>query len=91
MRYFLITFYRSAGGRIDEQVKVAKRVKPVDVASCNIIMDFAHKKVEKCVVEGQRLDTSFEKLCEYYRKVYPGMIDQIEREAPLTLKEKQPK
>lgn len=88
MRYFLITFYRRPGGQIDEQVQVTKRVKTADIASCNVIMDFAHKKIDKCVIEGKRLDTDFERLTEYYRKIYPGMIEQLERDAPLTLKQK---
>ncbi len=91
MRFFLITFYRKPGGEIDEQVRVTKRIKTSDTSSCNVIIDFATKNVEKCVVEGKRLDTDFQKLTDYYRKVYPGMIEQLEREAPLTLKEKDPK
>lgn len=91
MRYFLITFYRKAGGQIDEQVRLSKRVKPADVSTCNVIIDFATKKVDKCVIEGNRLDTDYDRLVAYYRKIYPGMIDQLEREAPLTLKEKEPK
>lgn len=89
MRYFLITFYRKPGGQIDEEVRVSKRVKPADMSTCNVIVDFAHKKIEKCIVEGKRLDTNFDSLITYYRKIYPGMIEQLEREAPLTVKEKQ--
>lgn len=88
MRYFLVTFYRKPGGQIDEQVQVTKRVRNSDLSTCNIIMDFATKKIEKCVVEGKRLDKTFEELTAYYNKVYPNIIAQLEKEAPISLKEK---
>jgi hypothetical protein len=88
MRYFLITFYRKPGGQIDEQVQITKRVRNSDLSTCNIIMDFATKKIEKCVVEGKRLDKTFEELTAYYNKVYPNIIAQLEKEAPISLKEK---
>jgi hypothetical protein len=88
MRYFLVTFYRKPGGQIDEQVQITKRVRNSDLSTCNIIMDFATKKIEKCVVEGKRLDKTFEELTAYYNKVYPNIISQLEKEAPISLKEK---
>ena len=52
MRYLLITFFRKPGGQIDEQVSVSKRVRPSDEQMCNVILDYANKKVQKCVIEG---------------------------------------
>lgn len=89
MRYFLITFYRKPGGQIDEHVQTSKRVRTSDYSNCNVIIDYATKKVEKCVVEGKKLDKSFDELNEYYKKIYPGMISILEKEAPISLKEKQ--
>lgn len=88
MRYLLITFFRKAGGQIDEQVKVAKKVKPADISTCNVIIDYGLKKVDKCVVEGKKLDTDYDRMTAYYRKIYPALIDQLEREGPISLKEK---
>ena len=48
MRYLLITFMRKPGGQIDEQVTVAKKVKQSDLQTCNVILDYAQKKVDKC-------------------------------------------
>lgn len=87
MRYLMITFLRKPGGQIDEQVQVAKRVRTSDSQMCNVIIDFANKKVEKCVIEGKVVDTDFEKMVEYYRKVYPSLVEQLEREAGITQKE----
>lgn len=88
MRYLLISFYRKAGGQIDERVAVSKRVKTSDIQNSNIIMDFALKKIEKCVIEGKIHDTTFEQLADYYRMVYPQLIKQLEIEAPISLEKK---
>lgn len=79
MRYLLITYLRKANGQIDEQVAVSKKVKATDIQICNVIIDYAKKKVEKCVIEGKKVETDFEKMSEYYKKVYPALIDQLEK------------
>jgi|688.fasta_scaffold597576_2 hypothetical protein len=91
MRYFLVSFYRKPGGQIDEMVKVTKRVRPADYSTFNIIMDYGLRKIEKCVVEGNKLTKTFDELSEYYRKVYPNLVYQLEKEAPITMKEKEKK
>lgn len=88
MRYFLISFFRKVGGQIDEAVSVSKRVRTSDTMNANIIMDFAEKKVLKCVIEGKVHDTTFERMRDYYAKIYPNLISQLEKEAPITAKQK---
>ena len=70
---------RKPNGQIDEQVSISKRLRPADIQTCNVIMDFAKKKVEKCVVEGKTVDTDWYKLNEYYKRIYPALIDQLEK------------
>jgi len=84
MRYLLITFMRRPGGQIDESVAVSKKVKPADLQTCNVIIDYAKKKVDKCVIEGKVVDTDFDKMNEYYKKVYTNLIAQLEKEAAIT-------
>lgn len=79
MRYLLITFFRKPGGQIDEQVSVSKRVRPSDDQMCNVILDYASKKVQKCVIEGKVVETSWDKMNEYYKKIYPNLVDQLEK------------
>lgn len=86
MRYLLITFMRKAGGQIDEQVTVAKRIKPSDLQTCNVILDYATKSVEKCVIEGKSLDREWERMHEYYSRIYPNLTAQLEKEASITQK-----
>ena len=86
MRYLLITFIRKPGGQIDELVSVSKRCKTSDINTCNVILDFANKKVEKSVVEGKRVDMDFDKMRDYYNKIYPQLISQLEKEAGIDKK-----
>ena len=82
MRYLLISFLRKPGGQIDEQARFVKRVRTSDLTQSNIIRDYGLRKIDKCVVEGNRLDRSFDQLHEYYKKVYPQIIAQLEKEGP---------
>jgi type II secretory pathway component PulF len=86
MRYLLITFYRKPGGQIDEAARFVKRIKNSDITTSNIIMDYGLKKIDKCVVEGNKLDRTFDQLNEYYKKIYPAMIATLEKEGPALLK-----
>ena len=79
MRYLLITYFRKPSGQIDEQVGFTKRLRTAAVQTCNVIIDYKSKKVEKCVIEGKAVERTFDQLNEYYREVYPSLIDQIEK------------
>ena len=79
---------RKPGGQIDEQVAVGKKVKPSDLQTCNVIIDYADKKLIKCVVEGKVVDSDFERMDAYYKQVYPNLIGQLEKEANITKSEK---
>jgi len=81
MRYLLISFLRKRAGQIDEMVSVAKRVRTSDMTNANVILDFADKKVIKCIIEGKNHDTTFDKMRDYYQRIYPNLVDQLEREA----------
>jgi hypothetical protein len=79
LRYLLIQYLRKPGGQIDEQVSVSKKIKTTDLQTCNVIMDYETKKIEKCIIEGKKVDTDWNRMNEYYKNVYPGLIDQLEK------------
>lgn len=81
MRYLLISFLRKRAGQIDEMVSVSKRVRTSDMNNANVILDFADKKVIKCIIEGKNHDTNFDKMREYYARIYPNLIEQLDKEA----------
>ena len=68
-------------------VKIAKKLKPADIQTCNVILDYGNKKINKCVIEGKKLDTDFDKMNDYYKKIYPQLIEQLEKEAKITMAE----
>ena len=84
MRYLMISFLRKRAGQIDEMVSVSKRVRTSDMTNSNVILDFADKKVVKCIIEGKEHDTTFDNMREYYARVYPALIEQLEKEAHIT-------
>ena len=65
-------------------VSVTKRVRTSDMENTNVILDFAEKKIVKCLIEGKNHDTTFDKMRDYYNRVYPKVVEQLEREAPIT-------
>ena len=72
---------RKRAGQIDEMVSVTKRVRTSDMNNANVILDFADKKVVKCIIENKEHDTTFDKMRDYYARVYPNLVEQLEREA----------
>jgi len=83
MRYLMIQFIRKQNGQIDELVNVAKKIKMSDHSTKNVILDYARKTVEKCVIEGSDHDTTFDSMHLYYNKIYPTLIEQLVKEAPI--------
>jgi len=79
VRYLLIVYVRKPNGQIDEQVSISKKVRTSDLQMCNVILDYGKKKIQKCVIEGHSVETDWDKLNEYYKKVYPTLIDQLEK------------
>ena len=70
MRYLLLVFTRKKSGQIDEVVNVRKQVQVSDMNQSNVILDFAEKKVVKCIIEGKPHDTTFE-ICLLYTSTLP--------------------
>lgn len=79
MKYMLLTFVRKPNGAIDEQCTIAQKLRKSDQSMCNIILNFAEQKIEKCVVEGKVLDTSWDRIVAYYRSVYPDLFTELYR------------
>jgi AAA+ ATPase superfamily predicted ATPase len=54
-----------------------------------VILDFADKKILKCIIEGKEIKLDFDKVRDYYYNFYPDMIKQLEREAIITKQQEQ--
>ena len=90
MRYLIISFLRKMGGQIDEMVSVSKKLKQTELDSANVILDFADSKVVKSVIEGRTHDSTFGQLRDYYHRIYPSLVEQLEREATITADQEEP-
>jgi hypothetical protein len=44
-----------------------------------VILDYSKKKIDKCVIEGSTVDTDWDRMNEYYKRIYPTLIDQLEK------------
>lgn len=58
---------------------MSKRLKNTDSQMSNVILDFLEKKVVKCVIEGNKVESDWEKMNGYYKKIYPTLVDQLEK------------
>jgi|TARA_R110000751_G_scaffold21599_3_gene61862 hypothetical protein len=91
MRYLLIQYIRKANGQIDELIQTSRKLKKSDMNTKNIIMDYADHSVKKCVIEGSDHDTTFDLMHEYYKRIYPRLVEQLEKEAQIEAKDKRNK
>ena len=80
MRYLLVTYVKKPDGKIDEMVGLGKKIRNADHQTVNIIMDFKERKVDKCIIDGQRVDTDWDNLYAYYKGVYPAIVDRLSEE-----------
>ena len=71
---------KRADGTIDEHVQVAKTLKPRDITTGNVILDFKEKKVEKAIVDGQAIPTDWATIETYYQQVYPDLIADLQKD-----------
>jgi hypothetical protein len=68
--------------RQDEQVEVAKRLKPRDLATGSVILDFRTQQVLKSSVGDQVAPRDFQRIRDYYYQHYQDLIDDLESNYP---------
>jgi ribosomal protein L22 len=83
MRYMIITYMariqrRDKKIQQDEIVQVAKRIRPRDLDSASVILDFQTRSVLKSSVGDQIAPRDFQRIRDYYHRHYPDVIDQLE-------------
>lgn len=86
MRYMIITYVQRADRRKqmrqDEQVEVAKRLKPRDLSTGSVILDFRTQQVLKSSVGDQVAPRDFQRIRDYYYQHYRDLIDDLESANP---------
>jgi hypothetical protein len=77
MRYLLITYVTRPQGNIDEVMTVAQRIKPRDLQTCNVVLDFKQLEVVKATMNGVTVPKNFDRVVEYYYQYYQSTIDRL--------------
>jgi hypothetical protein len=77
MRYLLLTYYTKASGQIDEVMTVAKKIKPRDWRTANVILDFKEQQVLTASVKGMTATRDWDTIVSYYYKHYAATIERM--------------
>jgi hypothetical protein len=80
MRYLLLTYYTKPTGQIDEVMTVAKKIKPRDWQTANVILDFKDQKVLAASVKGMTATRDWDTIVGYYYKHYAATIERLFQE-----------
>lgn len=90
MRYFIVTYYTKANGKVDEATTVAKKVKPKDLQTASVILDFKDCSVLKSSMGGVVVPKDFQKIVSFYHQHYPHVIERLFKENGYEIKVEEP-
>jgi hypothetical protein len=75
-----LTYFKRASGKIDEVMSVANRIKPRDLQTASIILDFRDQVVLKCVVDGKSMPKDWDTIVAYYYEYYKAIMERLFKE-----------
>lgn len=58
-------------------MSVSRRLKPRDLDTANVIIDFKKLEVVKCSMGGVNVPKNFDRIVEYYMKHYESTITRL--------------
>lgn len=84
MRYLVVTYMARAarsraGLQQDEIVTVSNRLRPRDIDTASVILDFQTQQVIKSSVGTQSAPRDWQRIRDYYHQHYAAVIDDLER------------
>jgi hypothetical protein len=77
MRYLIITYVTRPNGQIDEATAVTKKLKPRDLQTANVILDFQLQQVVKCTMNGVVVPKDWDRIVSYYYQHYANIIERL--------------
>ena len=80
MRYFIVTYYTKANGKVDEATSVANKVKRRDIQTASVILDFKDCSVLKSSMGGVVVPKDFQNIVSFYHQHYPHVIERLFKE-----------
>ena len=83
MRYLIVTYMQRAARRgrepqQDEVVAVSRRVRPNDLATASVILDFRDRRVVKASLGDQAAPRDFDRIRDYYHQHYTDLVQELE-------------
>lgn len=79
MRYLIIHYYKRPSGQLDEVVSVVQRIRPRDLQSAAVVLDFQTRSVTKCSMDGVVVPKDWQRIRDFYHQHYSGVIDDLEK------------
>jgi hypothetical protein len=76
----ILTYFKQASGKIDEVMSLSNRVKPKDLQTASIILDFQDQVVLKCVIDGKSMPKEWDTIISYYYKHYKAIMERLFKE-----------
>ena len=77
MRYMNLTYFKQASGKIDEVMSLSNRVKPKDLQTASVILDFRDQVVLKCVIDGKSMPKEWDTIVSYYYEHYKAIMERL--------------
>jgi hypothetical protein len=79
MRYFLVSYYQTPKGQMDEVVSVTRRLRTRDIQTCAVILDFHKQEVCQASLDGAVVPKDWQRIRDFYFQHYPEVINNLER------------
>jgi hypothetical protein len=76
----LLTYYTKPDGKIDEAMAVSKRVRPSDLQTASVILDFKKLEVVKASMGGVAVPRDWDRIVSYYHQHYANTIERLLKE-----------
>jgi hypothetical protein len=77
MRYLFLTYYTKPNGQIDEAMSLSNRLRPKDLQTVNVILDFKKLEVVKCSLRDATVPKDWDRISSYYYKFYPAIMERL--------------
>jgi hypothetical protein len=75
-----MTYYKKADGKIDEAMTLSRNLKPRDLQTGSVILDFKKLAVVKANLNGESVPKDFNRIVEYYMQHYKSTIERLFKE-----------
>ena len=90
MRYLIISYVKRPNGQTDENAQVAMRVRPRDLQTAAVILDFNTLSVVKCSMNGTNVPRDWTKIVSYYYQHYKAVIERLFKENGYEIQNQEP-